>query len=319
MITRIAVQMDPIETMVVERDTSLALMVEAQARGFEVWWFTPDALFFDRGAVRAIASRVFVQVVPGAHFETLEQATVDLGHFDAVLIRQDPPFDMGYVTNTYLLERAAEDTLVLNNPRGVRNIPEKLSTLPFEDLTPPTFVGRDISAIEAFAKDFKRVVMKPAFLAGGEGVIKADSDDPALAQVARAMIAASGKEPIIVQAFLEGVYQGDKRVFVLDGEAIGAVRRMPAAGEFRANLHVGGAAVMTEMDDRDREIVARVVPLLRQEGILFAGLDVIAGCLTEINVTSPTLIQELKRFNGIDVAALYWDKVEAWFAARHNK
>jgi glutathione synthase len=308
--------MDPIETMVVERDTSLALMVEAQARGFEVWWFTPDAVFFDRGAVRARARRGFVQVVAGAHYEVHEEAVVDLGHFDVVLIRQDPPFDMGYVTNTYLLERAAEDTLVLNHPRGIRNIPEKLSTLGYEDLTPPSFVGRDIGAIIAFAADYKRVVLKPAFLAGGEGVIKADSDDPGLAQAARQMIAASGKEPIIVQAFLEGVYAGDKRVFVLDGEPVGAVRRMPAAGEFRANLHVGGQAVATELDDRDQEIAARVAPLLRQEGILFAGLDVIAGRLTEINVTSPTLIQELKRFNGIDLAALYWDKVEAWHAAR---
>jgi glutathione synthase len=317
-ITRIAVQMDPIDTMVVERDTSLALMVEAQARGFEVWWFTPDALFYDRGAVMARAKRVFVQGVPGAHYETHEETLVELGHFDVVLIRQDPPFDMGYVTNTYLLERAAEETLVLNNPRGVRNIPEKLSTLPFLDLTPPTFVGRDLEAIQAFAKNFQRVVMKPAFLAGGEGVRKADSNDPQLLAIAGELLAESGKEPIIVQAFLEGVFDGDKRVFVLDGEPVGAVRRMPAAGEFRANLHVGGQAVATELDARDREIAARVAPLLREEGILFAGLDVIAGHLTEINVTSPTLIQELKRFNGVDLAALYWDKAEAWFAARQK-
>jgi glutathione synthase len=274
---------------------------------------------FDRGVVRANAKRVTVRVQQGGHYHTLEEACVDLGHFDVVLIRQDPPFDMGYVTNTYLLELAADDTLILNDPRGVRNIPEKLSTLPFEDLTPPTFVGHDVAAMEAFAKNFSRVVMKPAFLAGGEGVIKADSHDPGLADAARAMLAASGKEPIIVQAFLEGVFQGDKRVFVLDGEPIGAVRRMPAAGEFRANLHVGGSAVATEMDDRDREIAARVAPLLRQEGILFAGLDVIAGCLTEINVTSPTLVQELKRFNGVDVPALYWAKAEAWLAERQTR
>lgn len=316
MITRIAVQMDPIDTMVVERDTSLAFMVEAQRRGMEVWWFHPDDLMVDRGVVQAIAQRVRVQVQQGAHYETLEKTRVDLGHFDAVLIRQDPPFDMGYVTNTYLLEQAAEETLVLNDPRGVRNIPEKLSTLAFADLTPPTFVGRNVEAIVEFAQAFPRVVMKPAFLAGGEGVIKAERDDPGLVAAAQAMLAASGKEPIIVQAFIEGVYQGDKRVFVLDGEVIGAVRRMPAAGEFRANLHVGGRAEATDLDDRDREIAARVAPLLKQEGILFAGLDVIAGHLTEINVTSPTLIQELKRFRGIDVAALFWDKAEAWAAQR---
>lgn len=316
MIRRIAVQMDPIDTMVVERDTSLALMLEAQARGMEVWWFHPDDLMIDRGVVQAVAHRVRVQGRAGAHYEALETARVDVGHFDVVLIRQDPPFDMGYVTNTYLLEQAAGETLILNDPRGVRNIPEKLSTLAFADVIPPTFVGRRVDAIVEFAQAFPRVVMKPAFLAGGEGVIKADRDDPGLTVAARAMLAASGKEPIIVQAFLEGVYQGDKRVFVLDGEAIGAVRRMPAAGEFRANLHVGGQAVATDLDDRDHEIVARVAPLLKEEGILFAGLDVIAGHLTEINVTSPTLIQELKRFRGIDIAALYWDRAEDWAARR---
>jgi glutathione synthase len=313
---RIAVQMDPIENMVVERDTSLAFMVEAQKRGHEIWWFTPDELYFDRGVVRAAARRVEVSQRPGDHYRTLEEAIIDIGHFDVVLIRQDPPFDMSYVTNTYLLERAAEETLVLNNPRGVRNIPEKISTLPFDDLIPPTYVGRHLPAILAFAQDFDQIVLKPAFLMGGEGVRKVKSDDPAIASHITQMLTESGKEPIIVQAFLEGVYQGDKRVFVLDGEPLGAVRRMPSAGEFRANLHVGGSAVATELDHRDREIAARVAPLLREEGILFAGLDVIAGYLTEINVTSPTLVQELKRFNGIDVPARFWDVVEARLAAR---
>lgn len=304
---RLAVQMDPIETMVVDRDTSLALMVTAQARGAEVWWFLPEALVFDRGRVRAAASRVTVSLTPGAHYQTLEQRVLDLGSCDVVLIRQDPPFDMAYVTSTYLLELLEPAVLVLNRPQGIRNIPEKLSTLSYADLTPPTLVGRDRAAITAFAQDFDQVVLKPAFLAGGDGVQKTALSAPDFNAVVDAMLAASGKEPIIVQAFLPGVKDGDKRVFALDGQAIGAVRRMPAQGEFRANLHVGGQAIGTDLDDRDRAIVARVAPLLAREGVLFAGLDVIDGRLTEINVTSPTLLQQLKAFSGIDATGLYWD------------
>jgi glutathione synthase len=307
---RIAVQMDPIETMVVERDTSLAFMLEAQARGMTLWWFAPEDLFYERGAVKAAAHRVSVRLDPADHYTTHESGVLDLAACDAVLIRQDPPFDMGYVSTTYLLELLSHQTLVLNDPRGVRDIPEKLSTLHFPDLIAATFVGRNLASIRAFAAGYDQVVLKPAFFAGGEGVSKGAIGDPDFDAKVTAMLASVGKEPIIVQEFLPRVSEGDKRVLVLDGQALGVVRRMPKAGEFRANLHVGGQAQAGDLDARDLEIVAAVAPFLAECGVLFAGLDVIDGRLTEINVTSPTLIQELKRFAGVDVAKAFWDAVE---------
>lgn len=307
---RIAVQMDPIETMVVERDTSLAFMLEAQARGYEIWWFTPADLFFDSGAVKAFAHRVSVRLNPADHYTSHESGVVDLAGFDAVLIRQDPPFDMGYVSTTYLLEMLSDKTLVLNDPRGVRDIPEKLSTLNFPQLIAPTFVGRNVAAIKAFATRYEQVVLKPAFFAGGEGVLRGAVHDADFDTKIATMLSSVGNEPIIVQEFLPRVSEGDKRLFILDGAPLGVVRRMPKAGEFRANLHVGGQAAPGALDRRDHEIAAAVAPLLADCGILFAGLDVIDGRLTEINVTSPTLVQELKRFSGIDAPKLYWDAVE---------
>jgi glutathione synthase len=304
----IAVQIDPIETMLVERDTSLALMIEAQNRGHAVSWYHPDDLFFDRGRVLARAKRVEVQAKEGAHYKSLGEAVVEAKSFDAILIRQDPPFDMGYVSNTYLLERV--DTLVLNRPRGVRNIPEKLSTLAFPDLIPNTFVGRDPLALREFANNYEAVVLKPAFMAGGEGVVKIMSNAPDFMARVVKFLEEIGKEPLVAQEYLPRVMAGDKRVFVLGGEPIGAVRRVPTGGDFRANLHVGGRAEGVELDARDRELAAAVSPLLAEEGILFAGLDVIDGKLTEINVTSPTLVRELKRFGGADLPALFWDRVE---------
>lgn len=307
---RIAVQMDPIETMLVERDTSLALMIEAQRRGYEVWWFHPDNLFFDRGAIKCAARKVEVADKQGAHYRDLGGDTVPISHFDVVLIRQDPPFDMGYVSNTYLLELAASQTRVLNDPRGVRNIPEKISTLAYPDLIAATFVGRNVEAIVAFSKNFDQVVLKPSFLAGGDGVIKLKPSEGDFEHRVRDFLKSAGKEPIIAQEYLPAVMDGDKRVFVLDGKAVGVVRRMPRGGDFRANLHAGGEAVAGEADARDEAIAAAVAPLLKREGILFAGLDVIDGRLTEINVTSPTLVRELKRFSNIDIPKLFWDAVE---------
>lgn len=305
---RIAVQMDPIETMVVLRDTSLALMIEAQARGHEVWWFTPNELFYDEGIVKARARRVSVELDEAKHYETLEEAVRPADDFDVILVRQDPPFDMGYVSNTYLLELTK--ALVLNPPLGIRNISEKMSILRFPELTPKTWVGRDLEALEAFARRFDQVVLKVLYLMGGDGVIKLKASDPDFRVRAAAFIEASGREPILAQEFLPAIEGGDKRVFALDGEVFGAVRRMPPQGEFRANLHVGGVAEAADIDDDDRRIVAAVAPLLRQENILFAGLDVIAGKLIEINVTSPTLVQELKRFSGLDLPKAFWQRVE---------
>lgn len=316
MALRISVQMDPIETMVVERDTSLALMVEAQARGHEVHWHHPADLWWEEGRLGVRAHHVRVFSDPARHYETLSSAARPLSDFDIVLIRQDPPFDMGYVSNTYLLEFAGPKTLVLNAPAGVRNLPEKLSTLRFPHLVAATFVGRNQEAIQRFAARFDQVVLKPSFFAGGEGVSRGRAGDPDFSTKVAAMLAEVGNEPIIVQEFIPGVKDGDKRLFVLDGAPIGVVRRMPKAGEFRANLHVGGVAHAGEIDDRDREIAAAVAPLLKAQGILFAGLDVIDGRLTEINVTSPTLVRELLRFSNVDAPKLFWDAAERWRAER---
>ncbi len=307
---RIAVQMDPIETMIVNHDTSLALMVEAQARGHEVWWFSPNDLFYETGAVKSRARHVSVSLAEGAHYTTLEDTARAVDDFDVVLVRQDPPFDMAYVTNTYLLE-LVKKARVINPPRGIRNISEKMSILQFPELTPKTWVGRDLDALEAFAKRFDQVVLKVLYLMGGDGVVKLESGAPDFRKRAAAFISESGREPILAQEFLPAVERGDKRVFVLNGEPFAALKRMPKQGDFRANLHVGGYAVAGDLDDDDRAITAAVAPLLKREGIVFAGLDVIAGRLIEINVTSPTLAQELKRLSGLDLPKAFWDRVEA--------
>jgi len=305
---RIAVQMDPIETMIVNHDTSLALMVEAQTRGHEIWWWSPNDLFYEAGTVKARARRVSVSFDEGTHYKTLEEAIRPANEFDVILVRQDPPFDMGYVSNTYLLELV--DALVINPPLGIRNISEKMSILQFPELTPTTWVGRDLEALEAFARRYDQVVLKVLFLMGGDGVIKLAAGDADFREKAAAFMAAAGREPILAQEFLPAVTGGDKRVFVIDGEPFAALKRMPKAGDFRANLHVGGQAVAGELDDEDRAIVAAVAPLLKREKIIFAGLDVIAGKLIEINVTSPTLAQELKRLSGLDLPKAFWDRVE---------
>lgn len=305
---RIAVQMDPIETMIVNHDTSLALMVEAQARGHELWWWAPNDLFYEAGVVKARARRVSVSFDEAGHYQTHEEAIRPADDFDVILVRQDPPFDMGYVSNTYLLELTK--ALVLNPPLGIRNISEKMSILQFPELTPTTWVGRDLDALEAFAKRFDQVVLKVLFLMGGDGVIKLSASDADFRAKAAAFIEAAGREPILAQEFMPAVTGGDKRVFVIGGEPFAALKRMPKEGDFRANLHVGGQAVAGELDEADRAIVKAVAPLLEREGIVFAGLDVIAGKLIEINVTSPTLAQELKRLSGLDLPKAFWEKVE---------
>jgi glutathione synthase len=308
---KIAVQMDPIDTMVVARDTSLAFMIEAQKRGHAIHWYHPTDLWWRDGALHAFSHRVDVKLDEDAHYQTLESRAFGLSEFDVLLIRQDPPFDMGYVSNTYLLERAGPRPFIVNDPTGVRDLPEKISTLRFPDLIASTFVGRNLDALRDFARHHGEIVLKPAFFAGGEGVRKVSFADSDFETIVAAALAEVGNEPLIAQEFIPRVSEGDQRLFVLDGKAIGVVRRMPKAGEFRANLHVGGVAVGDQVSPRHHEIAATVAPLLAEKGILFAGLDVIDGRLTEINVTSPTLVQELKRFAGIDIPALFWDVVEA--------
>jgi glutathione synthase len=274
--------MDPIEKMIVNHDTSLMLMVEAQARGHEVWWFTPNDVFYETGTVKANARRVSVSLQESKHYETHETRIRALDDFDVVLIRQDPPFDMAYITNTYLLELTK--ALVINPPLGVRNmrnISEKTSILQFPELTPKTWVGRDVEALHAFAKRFDQVVLKILFMMGGEGVIKLSAGAPEFHKKARAFLSAAGREPILAQEFIPAVSDGDKRVFVIGGEPFAALRRLPKQGDFRANLAVGGTAAAGVLDDVDRAIVKAVAPVLEREGIVFAGLDVIAGKLIE--------------------------------------
>lgn len=305
---RIAVQMDPIETMVVARDTSLALMIEAQHRGHEVWWFTPNEVFYDSGLVKARTRTAEVSLNEAKHYNNGPDVIAPLDDFDVILVRQDPPFDMGYVSNTYLLELSS--ALVLNPPLGIRNISEKMSILRFPELTPETWVGRDLDALADFAKRYEQVVLKVLYLMGGDGVIKLRAGDEDFRARAGKFIESAGREPILAQEFLPAVSGGDKRVFILGGEAFGAVRRMPTGGDFRANLHAGGVAQAADLDAHDLRIVAGVAPLLKREGILFAGIDIIAGKLIEINVTSPTLVQELKRFSGLDLPKAFWDRAE---------
>jgi glutathione synthase len=305
---KIAVQMDPIEKMIVNHDTSLMLMVEAQARGHELWWFTPNDVFYELGVVKAWAKRVSVKLEAGDHYKTHEEAVRSMDDFDVVLVRQDPPFDMAYITNTYLLELTK--ALVINPPRGIRNISEKTSILQFPELTPKTWVGRDIEALTAFAQRFDQVVLKILFMMGGDGVIKLSARDADFRDKAQAFLDATDREPILAQEFLPAVAGGDKRVFVLNGEPFAALRRLPPEGDFRANLAVGGQAAAGELDEDDRRIAGAVAPLLKREGIVFAGLDVIAGKLIEINVTSPTLAQELFRLSGQDLPKAFWDRVE---------
>ena len=263
--------------------------------------------------VKAKARRVSVRLEEGNHYTTHEEAVCNADDFDVILVRQDPPFDMGYVSNTYLLELTK--ALVLNPPRGIRNITEKLSILKFPELTPPTWVGRDLDALETFAKRFDQVVLKVLFMMGGDGVIKLSPSAHDFRNRAGKFIDAVGREPIMAQAFLPSVKNGDRRIFVLGGEAIAAIRRMPPEGDFRANLHVGGQALATDLEEGDRNVAAAVAPLLREEGILFAGLDVIDGRLIEINVTSPTLVQQLLSFGGPDLPKLFWERAEAMLTA----
>ncbi|MES1201833.1 MAG: glutathione synthase, partial [Pseudomonadota bacterium] len=270
---------------------------------------TPNELFYELGVVKARAKRVWVSLEEGAHYKTEEEQIIAVDEFDVVLVRQDPPFDMAYVGNTYLLELTK--ALVINPPRGIRNISEKTAILQFPDIIPNTWVGRDVDALEAFARRYEQVVLKILFMMGGEGVIKLSPSDPDFRAKVQTFMDAAQREPILVQEFLPAVSGGDKRVFVLNGEPFAALRRLPKAGDFRANLAVGGKAAAGELDDADRAITAAVAPLLKREGIVFAGLDVIDGKLIEINVTSPTLAQELKRLSGLDLPKAFWEKVEA--------
>lgn len=307
---KIAFQMDPIGPINIEADSTFRIALEAQARGHELFYYTPDRLAYQEGRITARGWPLRVQRVAGAHYTLGDEQEVDLASFDVVWLRQDPPFDMFYITTTHLLDRLAPTTLVVNNPFWVRNYPEKLLVLDFPDLTPPTTIARDLQTIRAFKEKHGDVILKPLYGNGGAGVFRLTPEDRNLSSL-HEMFTGFSREPLIVQKFLPAVSKGDKRVILVDGTPVGAINRVPQAGETRSNMHVGGRPEKVALTPRDLEICARIGPLLREKGQIFVGIDVIGDYLTEINVTSPTGIQELERFDGTNTAEIIWQAIEA--------
>jgi glutathione synthase len=307
---KIAFQMDPIMGVDINADSSFRLAEEAQARGHELFYYSPDHLAYQEGRITARGYDMTVQRVAGTPAVLGEEREVDLADFDVVWLRQDPPFDMHYITSTHLLDRLKGQTLVVNDPFWVRNYPEKLLVLDFPDLTPPTAIARDLDTIKAFKAKHGDIILKPLYGNGGAGVFRLDANDRNLTSL-HELFTGFSREPLIVQKFLPDVSNGDKRVILVDGEAVGAINRVPAAGETRSNMHVGGRPEKIGLTDRDLEICATIGPLLREKGQIFVGIDVIGDYLTEINVTSPTGIQELERFDGVNIAEKVWQAIES--------
>jgi glutathione synthase len=310
----VAIQMDPIAGVDIDKDSTFRLALEAQARGHRLFCYHPDALVWREGRVLATGGDLEVRRVRGDHFTLGPARTVDLAAWDVVLLRQDPPFDMAYVTTTHILERIHPRTLVVNDPFWVRNCPEKILVLDFAWLGPPTMIARSLADIRAFRAAHGDMILKPLYGNGGAGVFRLPEADANLAAL-HELFAGLSREPLIAQKFLPAVVEGDKRVILVDGAPVGAINRVPQAGEARSNMHAGGRPEPTTLTDRDREICAAIGPTLRERGLVFVGIDVIGGHLTEINVTSPTGLQELERFDGVNAAALIWDAIERRRAA----
>ncbi|MEM9229331.1 MAG: glutathione synthase [Pseudomonadota bacterium] len=305
----VAMQMDPIQAVDINADSSFRILEEAQARGHRLFVYTPDKLVFDGGRVMATGHQVTLRREVGNHADLGPEETVSLAEWDVVWLRQDPPFDMGYITTTHLLDMLRTECLVVNDPFWVRNYPEKLLVLQFPDLTPPTMIARDLGALKRFKDHFGDIILKPLYGNGGAGVFRLNETDRNLNSL-HELFTGINTEPLIAQQFLPQVSAGDKRVILVDGEPVGAINRVPAAGETRSNMHVGGRPEKVSLTDRDREICAAIGPLLRENGQIFVGIDVIGRYLTEINVTSPTGLQELERFDAINVTGMIWDAIE---------
>ncbi len=307
---RVAVQMDPIETINIDADSTFALMLEAHARGHSLWHYHVRDLALHGGRVTAWAKPVTVRREHGRHFAFGAEEELDLGSgADVVLMRQDPPFDMAYITATHILEHIHPATLVVNDPAAVRNAPEKLFVTHFPDLMPVTMVTADRRRIAAFRAEHGDIIIKPLFGNGGAGVFHLRPEDPNMNALVE-MFTERSREPLVIQKYVPAVREGDKRIILVDGEPMGAINRVPAAGEARSNMHVGGKAVQTVMTAREREICAAIGPELKARGMIFVGIDVIGGFLTEINVTSPTGLQEIARFDGVHLERAIWDAIE---------
>ncbi|MCB1458380.1 MAG: glutathione synthase [Nitratireductor sp.] len=309
MALKIGVQMDHISTVGIRGDSTFAMCLEAQARGHELFHYTPDRLQMNGNTVSARIEPLQVRDIEGDHYTLGEAVLSDLSGLDVILLRQDPPFDMSYITTTHMLERIHPDTLVVNDPVSVRNSPEKILVTEFPDLMPETLITRDFAAIREFRRQHGDIIVKPLFGNGGAGVFRIAEGDQNLSSLLE-MFEGMFREPLIAQRYLADVRKGDKRIILIDGEPVGAINRVPAEGDARSNMHVGGRAEHSELTRREREICEAIAPRIRQLGFILVGIDVIGDFITEINVTSPTGIREVKRFSGTDIAALFWDAVE---------
>jgi len=306
---KIAFQMDPIEYVDINADSTFRLAEEAQNRGHDLYFYTPNDLTFNRGKVAAKVRSINLKRKIGDHVNFGAVELLELSEFGVIWLRQDPPFDMGYITNTHLLDLVAKETLIVNNPFWVRNLPEKLLVLEFPDLIPDTVISRDLDEIKEFKREFKDIIVKPLYGNGGAGVFRLKEDDKNLTSL-HELFSNMSSEPLIAQAFLPDVRNGDKRIILVDGSPVGAINRVPKAGEIRSNMHVGGKAEPAKLSQRDREICSAIGPTLKSKGQVFVGIDVIGEYLTEINVTSPTGIQELERFDNVNIAEMIWHAVE---------
>ena len=306
---KIAFQMDPIEYVDINADSTFRLAEEAQNRGHDLYVYTPNDLTFNRGKVAAKVRSISLKRKIGDHVNFGAVELLDLSEFGVIWLRQDPPFDMGYITNTHLLDLVAKETLIVNNPFWVRNLPEKLLVLEFPDLIPDTVISRDLEEIKEFKREFKDIIVKPLYGNGGAGIFRLKEDDKNLTSL-HELFSNMSSEPLIAQAFLPDVKNGDKRIILVDGSPVGAINRVPKAGEIRSNMHVGGKAEPAKLSQRDREICSAIGSTLKSKGQVFVGIDVIGEYLTEINVTSPTGIQELEQFDNVNVAEMIWHAVE---------
>ena len=305
----VAIQMDPIDAIDINGDSTFAMALEAQSRGHRLFHYLPQDLSLREGRVIAKARPLEVRREEGKHFTLGEAETLDLADVDVVLMRQDPPFDMAYITATHILEHVHPQTLVVNDPVSVRNAPEKLFVTHFEGVMPPTLISSSREEIIAFREKYKDIIVKPLYGNGGAGVFHIQPGDENLNSLLE-MFEEMFREPVIAQRYLPEVRQGDKRIILVDGEPVGAINRVPAEGEARSNMHVGGRAERSDLTPREQEICATIGPALREQGLIFVGIDVIGDYMTEINVTSPTGIQEIDRYDGVNLSGLIWDAIE---------
>ncbi|WP_435658353.1 glutathione synthase [Brucella pituitosa] len=307
---KVAVQMDHISTVNITGDTTFALSLEAQKRGHELYHYTPDRLSMRDGVVSARVEKMEARDIKGDHYTLGEPVRRDMTEMDVVLLRQDPPFDMNYITTTHLLERIHPKTLVVNDPAWVRNSPEKIFVTEFPDLMPETLITKDPQEVLEFRREFGDIILKPLYGNGGAGVFHLADGDRNLTSLLE-MFGQLFREPFIAQRYLKDVRAGDKRIILIDGEPVGAINRVPSETDARSNMHVGGRAEQSKLTAREQEICARIGPSLKERGFILVGIDVIGDYMTEINVTSPTGIREIERFDGTNIAALFWDAVEA--------